>query len=227
MKKTRFVPLLTLCCSLPAFATTVLSENFGNIGTLAGSGWVLTNNSSPVGTTGWFQGNSSIFTAQAGAADSYIAANFLNADLGGDISNWLISPVITLVNGDTISFYTQSQGVFEDRLEVRLSAGGSDTGGTAGSVGDFGTLLTTINPSLNGNYPNAWTLVSIGISGIPVPSLSRIAFRYNVPDTNANGDYIGIDTFLADTATPEPATLLLSGLGLAVLPAVRRRVARR
>ena len=72
---------LTVCAS--SFASlshaALLSEGFNNVGTLAGSGWVMTNLSTAGGTTGWYQGETSVFSAQAGPADSYIAANYNNA----------------------------------------------------------------------------------------------------------------------------------------------------
>ncbi|HYP51417.1 MAG TPA: choice-of-anchor J domain-containing protein, partial [Pyrinomonadaceae bacterium] len=52
-----------------------ITEGFDNITTLPGSGWFTQNNSVPVGTTGWFQGNPAVFPAQAGATNSYIGAN--------------------------------------------------------------------------------------------------------------------------------------------------------
>ena len=216
--------ILTLCIYCPAFATPILSENFNDISTLAGSGWVLINNSSPLGTTDWFQGLPGVFPAQSGAVDYYIAANFLNADAGGNISNWLISPQMVLNNGDTISFYTRSNGLFEDRLEVRLSAGGASAGGTAASVGDFTTLLTTVNPLLSGSYPSDWTLVTVTVSGLGGPAVSRVALRYALEDSNVNGDYIGVDTFLAESSVPEPGSLILMSFGLAALGVYRRRV---
>jgi hypothetical protein len=53
-------------------------ENFDNIATLPGDGWVQINHSTVPGTTGWFQGNGAVFPAQSGGSTSYIAANFLN-----------------------------------------------------------------------------------------------------------------------------------------------------
>ena len=142
----RFLTILLLAVGFDASAATFLSENFDNIGTLAGSGWSLQNNSSPVGQTNWFQGNPAIFAAQSGAANSYIAANYLNAAPGGNIANWLITPTLSLANGVVVQFWSRSADItsgFADRLELRLSTNGSST-----NVADFTTLLLSINPCL-------------------------------------------------------------------------------
>src|ERR1700682_4213238 len=88
--------LFVLLASSSLQAGVILNEGFDNISTLSGSGWAMVNNSAPVGTVGWFQGNTGIFNSQAGAPDAYIAANFNNAALPGNISNWLITPVLSL-----------------------------------------------------------------------------------------------------------------------------------
>jgi hypothetical protein len=222
--------LILLAVGLDALAAPgLLSEGFDNIATLPGSGWIQTNNSSPIGTTQWFQGNSGIFPSQAGAPDAYIAANFDNAGAAGNISNWLITPTVTLANGEVFSFYTRTEvGIpFPDRLEVRLSTNGAtfaDVGGTATSVGDFTTLLLAINPNLEvGGYPEDWTQFSITLSGLGAGvSSGRFAFRYFVTNTNLNADYIGIDTVLF-SAVPEPSKLVLCALALSILGFARRR----
>ena len=121
-----------------------LTEVFNNITTLVPGGWVMQNNSSPVGTTGWFQGNSAVFPAQSGAANSYIGANFNNTTGTNTISNWLLTPPVTLQNGGVLTFWTRtvSSPSFPDRLQVRMSTNGTsqDVGATATSVGDFTTL---------------------------------------------------------------------------------------
>ncbi|MCM3875354.1 MAG: choice-of-anchor J domain-containing protein, partial [Thermoanaerobaculia bacterium] len=71
-----------------------LTENFDSVAGLGAAGWVLTNNSNPAGTTGWFQGNAAAFSAQGGASGSYVAANLNGATFGGNISNWLITPTL-------------------------------------------------------------------------------------------------------------------------------------
>src|SRR5262245_22376312 len=73
-------------CIGSAQAGLLLNEGFG---TVVPAGWVATNHSNPVGSEGWFQGNTGVFSAQAGAANSYAAANLNSADVGGNISNWL------------------------------------------------------------------------------------------------------------------------------------------
>ena len=79
--------MVLLAAGSVANAVPILSENFDDISTLAASGWLFVNNSTPGGSTSWFQGNDGVFASQAGAADSYIAANYLNAGAGGNISN--------------------------------------------------------------------------------------------------------------------------------------------
>jgi hypothetical protein len=69
-----------------------ITEDFANITTLPAAGWFTQNNSTPPGSTAWFQGNSAVFPAQAGATTSYIGANF-NATTGTNtISLWLLTP---------------------------------------------------------------------------------------------------------------------------------------
>ena len=156
--------------------TVTLTEGFN---TVLPSGWAQQNNSSPLGTTNWFQGNPASFPSNSGAPDSYIAANYQNtsASASGTISNWLLSPVLSIKNGDFITFYSRIPDGQEwaDRLELRISSNGSSTnvGTTATSVGDFTNLLLTINPSLStGVYPKVWTQFTATVSGLSAPNRS-------------------------------------------------------
>ena len=187
-----------------------MTEGFDNIGTLAGSGWVQTNNSLGLGITSWFQGNSGVFASQAGAADSYIAANFNNAAFGGKIDNWLISPELSLGGGAVLTFYTRTEDpAFGDTLQVKFSSG------SGFAVGGFTTNLLTVDP-----YPgSAWTSFSVAL---PSAVSGRFAFQYVVADTSQFGDYIGIDSVNVTAAVPEPQTYALMALGVAAL-ALRRR----
>lgn len=193
------------------------------------AGWTTQNNSTTIGTTGWFQGNTAVFSAQAGSPTSYAGANFNNVS-SGTISNWLISPTLSFNDGDVISFWTRTVDApaFPDRLELRFSSvGGTDVGTTDSSVGTF-ALLLTVNPNLTTtDYPNTWTEFTSTITGLAGPTDGAIAFRYFVPDAGplgSNSDYIGIDT-LTITAVPEPATYLLMALGVGGLLLRRSRAA--
>ncbi len=198
-----------LACQAQAQAFT---ENFDDIDTLAGNGWLLQNNSSPVGSLGWFQGTATSatptpgpFNSYNGTDNAYIAANYNSTGSTGTISNWLITPNRTLRNGDVLTFYTRKPTIsggmtdYPDRLEVRLSTNGASTnvGSNATTVGDFTTLLLSVNPALVANvYPQVWTRYTVTISGLPAPTSGRTAFRYFVTGAGSlgsNSDYIGID----------------------------------
>ena len=202
--------ILAVGASVCANATPLFSENFDNVAGLGALGWLQTNNSTPPGESGWFTGNAGVFGAQAGAADSYIAADFLNAGLGGNVDNWLISPLVTLNYGDMVSFYTRTNGAVPgDSLDLLFSNGSTN-------LADFSSVLSI--PSTG--YPTDWTQLSYTYAGESVNL--RLAFRYRVTDTSANGDYIGIDS-LNVTHVPEPSTLVLIGAGLMLVPLVWRR----
>lgn len=130
-------------------AATILSEDFNYVpGRLTGAGWIITNNSDPIGSTSWFQGNAGVFPALEGAPDAYAAANYLAAAVGGNVSLWLILPQLTLTGDESLTFFTRTESSdFGDGLEVRYSANlsSSDVGTAADSVGDFTTVLLAIN----------------------------------------------------------------------------------
>ncbi len=211
LKKFSSISLLTLVGFLFVAGVTessaqAFSEDFAVVPV---AGWTTQNNSVPVGSTGWFQGNSTVFPAQAGATTSYIGANFNNTTGTSTISNWLIAPNRTMSNGDQYKFWTRTTTAnpFPDRLQVRLSTNGASTNVGTGStaVGDFTTLLLDINPMYDVDYPEVWTEFTITISGLAGPTSGRIAFRYFVEGggpTGDNSNYIGIDTF---SYTPSPA----------------------
>jgi len=220
VSRSKVFTLLALSTSL--HAATILSEEFDDVTTLPGAGWVQTNNSTAGGLTSWFQGNFAIFPSnQNGSDDHYIAANFDNAPFGGNISNWLITPTLVLNNGDVVTFYTRTETnpLGPDSLELRFSDQGASTfvGATDSSVGDFSQTLIPVNsPPGPGGYPQTWTLQTFTFSTLAGPTSGRLAFRYVVSDTSVNGDYIGIDsvTIASPGEVPEPATAGLILLGL-------------
>ena len=184
------------------------SEGFEDIAILPGQGWHFQNNSNPIGITDWFQGNETVFPAQSGDPTAYIGANYNSTAGVGTISNWMLTPEFALSNGDVISFWTSTAtgSSWPDRLELRLSTSGGSTnvGTLATDVGDFTTLLLSVNPTLTvGGYPEVWTQYTVTLSGIPSGASGRFGFRYyvtNAGPSGANSNYIGIDTVEIDSA---------------------------
>ena len=222
-------------------AAQVLFEDFKNVAALPSSGWVLKNNSDPAPSSGigaWSQGDTRIFRDRTDTDNSYIGASFESVgDPVGTISNWLLTPAVGLANGETIRFYTRTTDglAFPDRLQVRLSTSGlsANVGTTSESVGDFSTLLLTINPDLQtgaAGYPTAFTPYDITLSGLPRGvTRGRLGFRYYVTDagtSGTNGNYAALDT-LSISSVPEPSTLAFAGGGLlSGLLCMRRRISK-
>ncbi|MBI4917235.1 MAG: choice-of-anchor J domain-containing protein [Acidobacteria bacterium] len=207
--------------AVPAAAQS-FSQEFDDITTLPAAGWAWDNNSTAVGTASWapltanlllrgsgeFQGNTTVFPQNTGTG--YIGDNY-NATTGAStISDWLMTPAVTMMNGDTLSFYTRcpDPSDYPDRLQVRLSLNSASTnvGTLPEDVGDFTTLLLDINPTLAaGGYPNTWTQYTITVSGLPGLQTGRFAFRYYVTNggpSGANSNYIGLDTLVFTSASP-------------------------
>jgi hypothetical protein len=190
-----------------------LYEGFDDITLLPAAGWEMINMSSPIGAENWVQGYSPLanqtylFPANSGAAESFIGASFKSC---GDtppatISNWLLSPPLTINNGDTLSFYTRTTDlagtVYPDRLQVRMNqTTTNDVGPDETSFGDFTDLLVDINDTYSTTgYPLVWTKYDLVISGVPTGGTTgRFGFRYFVEDGGlggANSFIIGIDDF--------------------------------
>lgn len=198
-----------------AQAGTVLSESFDNVAALGAAGWVQVNDSTaPLGNS-WFQGNGGIFAAASGAANAYIAANFLGTgSTTGAVSNWLMTPELSLDGASELSFLVRTAGDgFLDKIEVRLS-----TSGASSSVADFSTLLGSFQASSD----TGWVGLSYSLFGLDTPATGRLAFRYVVHNVATAGNYLGIDDVAVTSAIPEPTTYLLMGLGVAGLMLRRR-----
>lgn len=204
-------------------------------GTSLPANWVTINRSTAPGTS-WStttaivdqDGNPVVLPHEG---DRFAVVNFQSQASGtGTISNWLISPTLSLRNGDTFSFFTTTvpASAFPDRLELRLSLAGSSTnvGTTSTSTGDFSTLLLSVNPTLTtGGYPESWTQFTATISGLSAPTDGRFAFRYFVTSggpTGANSNIIGVDS-VSYNAVPEPTTYALFAGGALLLFVVARR----
>jgi PEP-CTERM motif len=197
--------------SASANAALLFSENFDDVNALGSAGWLAGN----FGTGGaeaptWFQGNTGIFDAQTGAADSYVASNYLSAGFGGNVDNWLVTPLISALTGSVVTFSTRTAGGLPgDNLELLYNSVGSDI------LTDFVSLGVISSAA----YPTDWQAFDFTYGGANADV--RFAFRYTVTDTSANGDYIGIDSLSVNV--PEPGTMLLLGSGLLLMPLSMRR----
>ena len=231
---------MTAPAVLRAPAVASINEGFDDITLLAGAGWFIQNNSTPVGSISWFQGTATNatptpgpFNSYQGALNSYIAVNFNSTGSTGTISNWLVTPEMDFGGNTTLTFYTRKPTIgagqtdYPDRLQVRLSTNGGSTnvGTGASGVGDFTTVLLEINPTLTINvYPQVWTQYTItNANGLPRSGTGRVAFRYFVTGAGAlgsNSDYIGIDSFAYNAGAPEfrvgGAVTGLAGSGLSL-----------
>ncbi|WDO14241.1 T9SS type A sorting domain-containing protein [Flavobacterium sp. WW92] len=230
MKKT-LLSLFMLTALSAANAQNVFSYGFdGTTESLDAAGWIRTNQSTPATTTLWtnadYEGplENPIFgsdspVGHAGGTNSFALVNYTStgtinpvtgaASGSGNISNWLITPVITVQNGDIVSFYTRkgTDGTedYPDRLELRMSSATTHTTPTGGAtnVGSFTTVGVTVNPTLVSGfvYPKTWTQYTFTVSGLAAPTAVKFAFRYFVNNggaAGANSDIIGIDTFSVD-----------------------------
>jgi hypothetical protein len=222
--------------SLAPQATTVITEDFEDISTLAAKGWAFQNNSSPApltttATANWLQGEAGNPTnAQAGANNSYIVvSDSTSAGGSGQLSNWLITPELDFSATNAISFFTRTflSNPNPELLEVRLSTSGAstDVGNTLNSVGVFATILQSIGSSTSElAYPgslsssNVWQRFSLNL---PKSGSGRVAFRVASPTTSGESGlstFIGIDS--VSYPVPEPATAS-SFSGFAVLGLVQ------
>ena len=186
---------------LPAGSCT---EGFEDIAGLTSRGWIIRNNSDPLGTTNWFQGVPARFPAQAGPSNSYASADSDNASGQFPVlSDWLITPDIAFAPAITLSFYTRELASATDaanHMEVLLCIDGgsqpcTDPGDESGSVGGFQTSLADINPdAVQGGYPATWTLVTA--TSLPQSGSGRLAFHYYdlAQGTDPIGTTIGVDS---------------------------------
>ncbi len=195
--------ILLLALPFLVFSQVLFEEGFDDIETLEVDGWIMTNMSDPLGSTNWFQGEEDVFPAWEGDPTSYIAANYNNTGSQGIISNWLITPPILAMDGDTFIFWSRvpDGSIWNDRLEIRMSdADGMTEPFDAWDEGTFTDLLLVINDDMDLSYPEVWTSFEITLDGIgTTPVMKNFAFRYNVDNSSGNeSNFIGIDSFAFD-----------------------------
>ena len=156
--------------------------------------WSTINASHPIGTTNfaWVNNFGGVTQSDFDAADG---------SAGSKISNWLISPEVTLKNGDEIKFwYYVYDQTWADRFQVRISQEGSSSVlpivGQPNTEGDFTILLQDLNPNEQNSFLEAgrWREITIQISELSSENQScKIAFRHLISDAGVNGNTILID----------------------------------
>jgi hypothetical protein len=135
-----------------------------------------------------------VFPALTG--NTYAFANYNSSTGANDISNYLMSPQVTISNGAQISFWTRTitAPTFADRLELVFNTTGST------NPVDFTNVLVTVNPTLTpAGYPTTWTQFTATITGVTGTPTGRYAFHYNPTNggpLGSNSDYVGIDDVL-------------------------------
>src|ERR1700694_1935048 len=197
----------------PAVPNQSFTEEFDTASSAFSRGWKVANVSEPLGNNIWQDGGAIAPWFRAfsnkGTYAGFIGADYTSTSAdAGVISNWLISPVVTMQNGDKISFYTRTylspaagtdSTDYANRLQVRLNTWNEGTFvGSGSSVGDFDKPLLDINPNYI-EYHTAPALYSpfafpgrcshfeFTISGLNKPVKGRFAFRYFVEGGGSNG----------------------------------------
>lgn len=195
-----YLTLSIVLTTLVANAQIVqLNENFNAPFNFSSAGWVIQNNSLPVGSTTWQGGSAATFAAYNGAPGDYVCAdkNSQGSTPGG-ISNYLITPTLTMVNGGVIKFATRTVGppvIKQDRMQVLYTLGNGSIGTSTSSIGNY-TVIGDINFGYTNAFPTAWTVYSYTLTSVPTQTNGRFAFRYYVSNAGPNGansNYIGLD----------------------------------
>ncbi|MEJ7912388.1 MAG: choice-of-anchor J domain-containing protein, partial [Chitinophagaceae bacterium] len=194
----------------PAVANQSFTEEFDTVSRSLARGWTIINASTPkipqISTLIWQQGGDVIpwFNAfsENGSNVGFIGASAeISASVPPSlgipvISNWLVSPVVVMQNGDKISFYTRTRFAdattdFGNRLQLRATFSESINVGAGEDAGAFTENLLDINPAyLNQEkvnpsplgFPADWTRFEVTLTGLNKSVSGRFAFRYLITD---------------------------------------------
>jgi hypothetical protein len=165
----------------------IFQDNFNGDNTVAGlqaRGWIVVDQDGGGTQPAWFTPSTTPpFPAFEGGTQGYVASNYQGAN-GFYISHWLISPLVGVSAGDTLSFYHRSpdNNQWDDSMFVRVSP----TGGS--NVANFTVSSPRFLVSENG-----WAQYNYIFN---VTGFVRFALHYQIFDGGANGNYsnyIGID----------------------------------
>jgi hypothetical protein len=201
----------------PPPADASFKEDFDTLLSAYNRGWRFVNRSNPIGPSQWQEGSGE-FAAYTSKSTNQGYAYTDYESTGGDtgtISNWLVSPALSIKNGDTLIFYTRSllfrvgndYTDYTNRLQVRTNNDEDIIAGYGIDPGDFNSLQLDINeeyhqfiqsefdagvPNSLLAYPHEWTKFEVIFSGIDKPANRRFAFRYLLEGGGAQGKGSGV-----------------------------------
>ncbi len=203
----------------PATPDQSFVEQFDTMQNAYSRGWRWINRSVPIGPSTWTQAPgpasglgaySSRGTNTGAAFADYLSTAGTN---DGTISNWLISPSVTMQNGDKIIFYTKTQIAgtgsaatdYGARLQVCINTSNNELNvGNGDDAGNFEPIFD-LNPNEDARttatpiptaYPADWTRFEVPVFGLNSPVKGHFAFRYYLHNAGSNGagNGIGIDS---------------------------------
>lgn len=128
--------------------------------------------------------------------------NFRGTSVPFTCNSWLVSPELTIKNGDKITFYTFSRGVSSLQLFVNPKGTLNVGDGNGNNTGDFSIKLVDLpnfatNP--HATYPTEWTKFEGEVKGLVKPVQGRFGFRYFLQNQSplrfSQNDPNDIDTF--------------------------------
>jgi hypothetical protein len=203
----------------PPVANQSFVEQFDTMQNAYNSGWRWLNRSTPIGVTSWMQAPGTAAMSAYSSRGTNAGAAYANYEStagtnNGIISNWLVSPSVTMQNGDKIIFYTKTElfgtGAtatdFGARMQVRMNETNDALNvGNGDDPGNFTTVLLEINsnedeyiPSapIATAYPGNWTRFEATVFGLNGPTKGRFAFRYFLHGAGSAGagNGIGVDS---------------------------------
>jgi len=205
--KVTIIAILVLLGGSPITAQTKFLANFDDNGVvnqgqlgpsnLIAQGWSFRVQGASLPVQGFVDGFTNFFTQEQGSG--YLAS-FAVMQTDGAYSAWTIVPAVSgQAVGDPLTFWVEGITDKTTTLEARYSPrGGTSTGTTATSVGDFTTLLLTVRPIANGGWQPVQVLL---------PGSGRIAIRVLGREAFSSGPYVGIDTLTVGDVPSPPCNL--------------------
>lgn len=155
-----------------------------SVSSLQARGWIVIDQDGGGTQPPWFTPSATPpFPAFEGPTQGYVASNYQGAN-GLYIDHWLISPIIGVSAGDTLSFYHRSpdNNQWDDSIYVKVSP----TGGS--SISNFTISSPRLLVSETG-----WAQYNYVFT---VTGFVRFAIQYQIFDGGATGNYsnyMGID----------------------------------